>query len=84
MNAKLPPKAIGSQIWQRLRGTCIIQIAKGKLTANLRTSKMSRPQMKENTLSPEPPYKLKIGTSWKVHEKQGTFAPILFAVLILI
>lgn len=73
MNAKLPPKAIGSQIRQRLWGTCIIQVAKGKLTANLRTSKMLRPQMKENTLSPESPYKLKIGTSWEVHEKQASF-----------
>lgn len=75
MNDKLPPKAIGSQICQRLWGTYVIQIANGRLMANLRTSKMSRHQMKENTLSPEPPHKLKIGTSWKVHEKQGTFTP---------
>lgn len=75
MNAKLPPKAIGNQIWQRLWGTCIIQVAKGKLMANLRTSKMLRPQMKENTLSPESPYKLKIGISWEMHEKQASFIP---------
>ena len=63
MNAKFPPKAIWSQICQRLWGTYIIQIAKGRLMANLRTPKMSRHQMKENTLSLEPPHKLKIGTS---------------------
>lgn len=34
---------------------------------------MSKPQMKGNTPNPEPPHKLRIGTSQEVCEEQGDF-----------